>query len=154
VSNEPAWQRLLRLQISDPRINNFYMLPNVLNRINVPPDLYSHIGLVTAPTVRTMLDYVNFLSGEGGYPKQVPWEPDGFTIWRALSGIFMSNATGRVRLLVADAQKPERERKVFFKTEMFVLARNPNIDPFSKAAVDQIRTGIKTGRLFGTVAMI
>ncbi len=152
VATEPVWQRLLRMQISAPGPNDFCMLPDILKRIMVPNDMFAAVGLITAPSVRTMLDFVNFLTGEGGLPKQVPWDPDGFIIWRALSGIFMSNAAGRVRLLVADV--PNRDGKVFFKTEMFVLSRNPNIDPFSKGALDLLRKQISAGSPLGQIELV
>jgi len=147
-----AWMRLLRRQLSDPRANDFQMLPDVLKSIVCPPDLYPAIGLVTPPTVRTLLDYVQFLTGEGPYPRQVPWNEDGFIIWRALSGIFMSNAIGRLRLMIGDAPAPGT--KVFFKTEVFVLERNPNIDLFARDAVLQLRAQMKAGVLKGTVELM
>ncbi len=150
--SEPAFLRLLRLQLTDSKTNNFFMLPDVLRRIPAPADLFAAVGLVAPPPIRTFLDYVNFLTGEGGWAKQVPWSPDGFTIWRALSGIFVSNASGRLRLLVGDALN--RGEKVFFKTEVFVLERNPDIDLFSRTAIQTIRSQMKAGVLVGKVAII
>lgn len=147
-----AWIRLLRMQLSDPRANDFQMLPDVLRLIPCPPDLYKTIGLVTPPGVRTLLDYVQFLTGDGPYPAQVPWNDDGFIAWRALSGIFMSNATGRLRLMVGETSAPQT--KVFFKTEIFVLDRNPNIDVFAQGAVDTLRGQLQAGTLNGAIELM
>jgi hypothetical protein len=147
-----SWERLLRRQLSDPRSNDFLMLPDVLRAIPCPPDLYKHVGLVTPPSVRSFLDYVNFLTGESGNKAQVPWNPDGFIIWRALSGILISQAQGRVRLMIGDTPKPEG--KVFFKTEIFVLDRNPNIDTFSQQAVQALRAQLKSGAVKGTIELM
>lgn len=149
-----AWERLLRRQLSDPGTNDFQMLPDVLRLIPCPADLYTAVGVVTPPQVRTLLDYVNFLTGERPNPpyEGVPWNDDGFIIWRALSGIFMSNAIGRVRLMIGDAPNPGS--KVFYRTEIFVLDRNPNIDVFALGAVHQLRTQLKAGVLKGTVELM
>jgi hypothetical protein len=64
----------------------------------------------------------------------------------------MSNATGRVRLMIGDERVPQE--RVFFKTEVFVLERNPNIDLFAKQAVHQIRIQMKSGALKGTVELM
>ena len=151
-SDGASWVRLLRRQWTDPRVNDYQMLPDVLNSIPCPRELYAAVGLVTPPGVRTLLHYVQFLTGDGPYPAQVPWPQGGFIIWRALSGIFMSNATGRLRLMIGDAPAPGT--KVFFRTEVFVLDRNPNIDLFSKQAVHEIRTQMKSGALKGTVELM
>jgi hypothetical protein len=153
-ASEPAFVRLLRLQISAPNSNDFCMLPDVLKRIPAPADLFAAVGLVTPPTVKSMLDYVSFLTGDGDYRgrAQVPWREDGFIIWRALSGIFVSQASGRVRLLVGDA--PDPSKKVFFKTEIFVLERNPNIDPFSKTAIQTLRAQMKAGTIPGQIELV
>jgi hypothetical protein len=150
-SDGAAWKRLLRRQLSDPRENDFQMLPDVLKKILCPPDLYAEVGLITPPAVRTLLDYAQFLTGAGDYPAQIPVE-DGFIIWRALSGIFMSNAMGRVRLMVGEAPTPGT--KVFFRTEVFVLDRNPKIDVFARGAVQRIRAQMKMGGLKGTVELM
>lgn len=149
-----AWERLLRRQLTDPGTNDFQMLPDVLRAIPCPADLYTAIGVVTPPGVRTLLDYVNFLTGERPNPpyQGVPWNDDGFIIWRALSGIFMSNAVGRVRLMIGDAPRPET--KVFYRTEVFVLDRNPNIDVFATGAVQQLRSQMSTGIVKGTVELM
>ncbi len=152
--SQPAWHHLLHLQLSDPKTNNFYMLSDILRRIAVPNDMFAEVGLVTGPAIETMLDYVNFITGDGGRTPQVevPWDPDGFVIWRTLSGISMSNATGRVRLLAADV--PNRDAKIFFRTEVFVLSRNPGIDEFSKAALDTLRGQIRSGAVVGQIELI
>lgn len=149
-----AWQRLQRRQIGAPGTNDFQMLPDVLRAIPCPPGLYAAVSLVTPPGVRTMYEYVGFLTGDKGlgYVAQVPWSDDGFIVWRALSGIFMSNARGRVRIMLGDVAAPGE--KVFFRTEVFVLDRNPNIDMFSREAIGALRTRIKSGALPGKIELM
>ena len=150
-SGQAAFLRLLRLQLQDPRTNDFVTLNNVMKRLAVPQDLFKAVGLVTPPGVRTLADLVGHLTGEAG-PAKVPWQPDGFVIWRALSGILMQQATGRVRLLIGDAPAPGE--KVFYKTEMFVLDRNPHIDPWSRGAVQALRAQITAKSIPGRVEML
>lgn len=149
IGGDPAWLRLLRHQLGDPHANDFQMLPDVLKLIPCPPDLYKAVGLVTPPRVLTLLDYLQFITGDGpGYARQVP-AGDAFVLWRAFSGIFMSNAKGRVRLLVGTVPNPQE--KVFFVTEIFVLDRNPEIDMFAKGAVQQVRAQLRAGVIPGTI---
>ena len=50
-------------------------------------------------------------------------------IWRALSGIFAANATGKVSFWIGGGVN---ESKVFVVTELKVLLRNPHVDPVVK----------------------
>lgn len=147
-----AWVRLLRGQLGDPWQNDYQMLPDVLRQITCPTDLFKAVGLVTPPQIVTLLDFVQYLTGDGPWPAKVPWQPDGFTIWRVLSGIFMSNATGRVRILVGDVTDPAS--KVFFRTEIFVLERNPAIDIHARGAIHTLRQRIKSGLVPGRIELV
>ena len=62
--------------------------------------------------------------------RNVPWQPDGFTIWRALSGIFAANAVGKVSFLIGGGIT--RDTKVFAATEVGVLMRNAKVDAITK----------------------
>jgi hypothetical protein len=73
----------------------------------------------------------------------MPWKDNGFTIWRALSGIYASNAVGKVYMYVGSGITKE---KVLAATEIGVLARNPNVDPVSLEMIRYIQHCIRTRR--------
>src|SRR5690349_5361192 len=76
---KPAWKEIADSKQTLPNVSSKETLPDVLARI-VPPDT----------PFPTLLHYTVDVE------RQVPWKPDGFTVWRALSGIFAANAVGAV----------------------------------------------------------
>ena len=111
---KPAKKELDELKKTAPEIANKELLPDVLGRIQAAGT--EHVSL---------LAYVEAVE------KQVPWFGDGYTLWRALSGIYVSNAVGRVSFYIGSEVSIDR-KKVFAATEISVLARNPNVDALSK----------------------
>src|SRR5579863_1728160 len=95
-----------------PQVAAKETLPDVLARINSPNKSFV-----------SLLAYVQDLE------RRVPWRPDGFTLWRALSGIFAANAVGAVSFSVASGVTKD---KVFAATELGILTRNPNVDALTK----------------------
>lgn len=110
---KPMWKEIADYKRAHPEVADKQMLPDVLARIPVPGS--RHVNL---------LAYVQDLE------HHVPWRPDGFTVWRALSGIFASNATGAVSFQIGSGV--EAGKKVFAATEASVLSRNPNVDATTK----------------------
>jgi len=110
---KPMWKEIADYKRAHPEVADKQMLPDVLARVPVPGSRHG-----------SLLVYVQDLE------RQVPWQPDGFTVWRALSGIFASNATGAVSFQVGSGVTPGQ--KVFAATEASVLARNPNVDATTK----------------------
>ena len=110
---KPMWKEIADYKRSHPELSQKQMLPDVLARILVPGTGYL-----------SLMAYVQDVE------RQVPWQPDGFTVWRALSGIFASNATGPVSFQIGSGV--EAAHKVFAATEASVLARNPNVDGTTK----------------------
>jgi len=104
---KPMWQEIEDLKRANPQLWDKQTLPDVLSRIAVP-------------------GFANLLLWVKHLESRVPWTPDGFTLWRALSGIFAANAVGAVSFQVGSGVKADE--KVFAATEIYVLARNPNID--------------------------
>lgn len=74
---------------------------------------------------------------------QVPRNPDHFTLWRALSGIFAHNAIGRVSCYIGSKVDPTT--KVFAATEVSVLLRNPNIDETTRDLLAYYQRCIRRG---------
>jgi hypothetical protein len=113
---KPMWKELADLRLKLPN-QDFELLPEVLNRLPPPPGvagtLKSHVELLT-------------------HPSRMAWTDNGFIIWRALSGIYASNAKGKVWVYVGSAVN---DQKVLAATELGVLSRNPAIDPVSREVI-------------------
>lgn len=109
-----AWEEIAQLK-DRGALPGLFTLPDVLTSVAVPGTGH-----------RSLLDYTQAVC------KAVPWEDDGFIIWRALSGIFASQAQGRVSFYIGAGISPDTNdvarRRVFAVTELRVLARNPCID--------------------------
>ena len=114
---KPAKVELEELKKSSREIASLEMLPDVLARV-----------AATGTAYESLLAYAESVE------KQVPWFEDGYTLWRALSGIYASNAVGRVSFYIGSQVSIER-RKIFAVTEVPVIARNPNVDSLSKDAL-------------------
>jgi hypothetical protein len=110
---KPVWKEIADLKRTDPQVAMKETLPDVLARINSPDKSFANL-----------LAYVQDLE------RRIPWKPDGFTVWRALSGIFAANAVGAVSFYIASGVT--KDDKVFAATELAILARNPNVDALTK----------------------
>ena len=84
----------------------------------------------------------NLLAYVQDVERQVPWRPDGFTLWRALSGVFASNASGAVSFQVGSGVGSD---KVLVATELSVLSRNPNVDAITRDLVAYYRRYAQNG---------
>jgi hypothetical protein len=109
---KPVWREIEEMKRTRPELADKELLPDVLARIPAPGG--SHASL---------LAYAQAVE------RQVPWKPDGFIVWRALSGIFAANAVGPVSFQIASGVSGE---KVFAATELWVLLRNPKIDALTR----------------------
>lgn len=110
---KPVWQEIAELKRNHPELAGLELLPDVLARIGVPGTRHASL-LVYAQHVE----------------RAVPWKPDGFIVWRALSGIFAANAVGRVSFQIG--RGVSQEEKVFAATELWVLLRNPKVDALTR----------------------
>ncbi|WP_293802187.1 hypothetical protein [uncultured Bosea sp.] len=119
---KPIWRELEELKATYPA-GSFTILPDVLERIAISG---SH---------GTLKRYVQAIEAK------VPWMPDGFTIWRALSGIYASNARGKVFFSVGSGVD---RGKVLAATEIAVLSRNPHLDPQTRDIVAWLQKCIAT----------
>lgn len=124
---KPMWQEIADYKRAHPEVAQKQMLPDVLARIMVPGTGYPNLMV-----------YVQNVE------RQVPWQPDGFTLWRALSGIFASHATGAVSFQVGSGFAASE--KVFAATEASVLARNPNVDATTKDLLAYFQRCIQSGQ--------
>lgn len=88
-----AWEEIAELK-DRGALAGLSTLPDVLARIAVPGTGH-----------RSLLDYTQAVC------KDVPWEDDGFIIWRALSGIFASQAQGCVSFYIGAGISPRHERR-------------------------------------------
>jgi hypothetical protein len=109
----PAWREVADLKRSMPQMADKRTLPEVLAGIGLAGQRY-----------KTLHEWALAID-----PLK-PWNENGFITWRALSGIFASQATGAVSFYVGSGVS--RVDKVFAATEVAVLARNPNVDALTR----------------------
>lgn len=107
---QPAWKEIADFKRRHPELSSKETLPDVLARLPVPGTTY--------PSLLALVQDV-----------EQPWRPDGYAVWRALSGIFASNAEGSVSFQIGSGVGAE---KVFAATELAVLLRNPKVDGVTK----------------------
>jgi hypothetical protein len=122
---KPVWRELDELRKKSTE-QNFQLLPDVLHRLPPPPG---------APG--SLKTYVEALTDQS----RMPWRDNGFIIWRALSGIYASNAVGKVYVYAGSGITKE---KVLAITEINVLARNPNIDAVSLEIIRYLQNCVRT----------
>jgi len=110
---KPTWNEVAEFKRNHPEFARKETLGEVLALIKAPgsghPNLLSYIQDVE---------------------RRVPRLPDSFTLWRALSGIFASNATGAVSFYIGSGI--DAKDKVFAVTELSVLSRNQKVDAATK----------------------
>jgi hypothetical protein len=123
----PAWQEIAEMRRQMPQLATKSMLPEVLEKI----DLAGH-------PFATLLNWAKSLDN------LQPWNHNGFVGWRALSGIFASNATGAVSFVVGSGIT--KATKVFAATEVSVLARNPNVDETTRDLLAYYQRCIAAGK--------
>lgn len=114
----PNWRELQSYQAKRPGIVE--TLHDVLRTLPAPP-----------PHVGTLQSYAEKLAAD---EKRTNGSRAERVIWRALSGIFASNAQGTVWFLVGSHVDPNT--KVFALTEVHVLRRNPDISRVSKSILE------------------
>ena len=110
---KPMWNEVKEFKLKNPEFAQKETLGEVLARIKDPASGYP-----------TLLSYIEDVE------RQVPRQPDSFTLWRALSGLYASNAVGAVSFYIGSGI--DAKDKVFAVTELPVLARNPNVDATTK----------------------
>jgi hypothetical protein len=111
----PMWRQIEADKRRNPQLREKETLPEVLRRVPAPGTRFASLSA-----------YVS------DHEPKVPKRPDGDTIWRALSGIFASNAVGAVSFQVGDHVTPD---KVLVSTELSALARNPSVDALTRDLV-------------------
>jgi hypothetical protein len=105
-----VWKELADLKRTNVAVKAKETLPDVLARLPVPGTTY--------PSLLAFVEDVEH-----------PWQPDGFIVWRALSGIFASNAEGAVSFQIGAGIEPSR---IFSAEELPDLLKDPNVDAVTK----------------------
>jgi hypothetical protein len=121
----PMWRELESFQRKNP--GTIQILPDVLRKIPAPPGSRG-----------TLKDHVDGLTA-----KVSPG--DQLIIWKALSGIFASNAEGTVYFSVGSGV--DSNTKVFPSTEISVLARNKNISIEARQMVEYYQRCVREKRV-------
>ena len=123
----PIWKELEYFKLTHPEAAHKTLLPEVLARIQTPGQPHP-----------TLLSWAKALDS------LVPWQSNGFIAWRALSGIFASNATGAVSFEIGSGVLASE--KVFAATEVWVLMRNPKIDAMTRDILAYYERCIRSGK--------
>jgi hypothetical protein len=105
-----VWKELADLKRTNAAVKSKDTLLDVLARLPVPGTPYS-----------SLLAFVQDVDH--------PWQPDGFLVWRALSGILASNAEGAVFYQIGAGIEPSR---VFAAAELPGVLRDPSVDAVTK----------------------
>ncbi len=124
---KPAWREVEDLKLRYSHLRGRKTLPEVLRGI----------GLIGQP-------FPNLLDWAQSLDSLVPWNENGFIGWRALSGIYASNAVGSVTFVVGSGIT--RADKVFAATEVSVLLRNPDIDATTRDLLEYYQRCIRQKR--------
>lgn len=111
----PMWREISVMKRNNSQLADKEILPDVLARIAAPGTRFG-----------TLLAYVEDVE------RQVPWQPDGFDMWCALSGIYASHASGAVSFQIGSDVTAS---KVFAHTEADAIAANPHVDARTKDLV-------------------
>ena len=123
----PVWQELEQLRRTKRDIATKILLPDVLANIKTPAQVHP-----------TLLAWAKALDN------LVPWKENGFIVWRALSGIYASNARGTVSFYIGSGVI--RDEKVFAATELPVLLRNPKVNAVTKNVLAYYQRCIRNGQ--------
>lgn len=115
-----VWKEIEEERTSSGRLANKTTLHDVLKDIDIINSPY-----------KNLLCWAEYIDQK--YPGNL-WKSNGYVVWRALSGIFASNAQGAVSFMMGYGVSA-KNKKVFAVTEVHVLDRNPNIDQTTRDAV-------------------
>lgn len=129
------WQEIDDLKRKSRDLARKETLGDVLARIELPET--SHLSL---------LSYFQDLQSK------VPAKPDGFMLWRVVSGIFASQAEGAVSFQIGAGLSAEG--KVFAATELGVLSRNPKVNETTRDLLAYFQRCIKNGDTSINVGLI
>lgn len=124
---KPAWKEIAEWKTSLPQLATKKTLPEVLEQIPVAGQAH--------PTLLAWVQSLDDLA---------PWAENGFIAWRAVSGIFASNAIGAVSFVIGSGIS--RANKVFAATEVAVLSRNPHIDEITRDLLQYYQRCLSAGK--------
>jgi hypothetical protein len=124
---KPAWKEIAEWKESLPQLATKKTLPEVLETISIAGQQH--------PTLLAWVKSLDDLQ---------PWNENGFIAWRAVSGIFASNAVGAVSFVIGSGIS--KSNKVFAATEISVLSRNPNIDEITRDLLQYYQRCLAAGK--------
>ena len=121
------WQEISDLKRTNPQTKDKETLPDVLSRISVPGKPFPNLLL-----------YVQIWSGESpGSPMGSPY-----------GGLYLESLQPTQCVPFHSRLAPaSRQMKVFAATEVYVLARNPNLDAATRGLLDYYLRCAKSGKV-------
>ena len=132
---KPAWKEVEEWRLRAPQMSTKRTLNEVLQSIELRGSAF-----------------VNLLHWVQSLDSLQPYKDNGFIAWRAVSGIYASNAEGKVSFVIGSGIT--RAAKVFAATEMSVLMRNPRVDETTKDLLEYYKRCIDEGRPNLNVSLI
>jgi hypothetical protein len=124
--NKAAWQEINEMKRTNAVLARKQTLHDVIQALPAPGTPH-----------RSLLAYAEHVADS------VP-DVDQNILWRALSGIYASNAHGAVSFYVGSGVS-KADRKVFAQTEVAVIERNPNVDSLTRDAIAYYKRCVMTG---------
>jgi hypothetical protein len=126
----PVYRKIHTMRLSDPSLAQKRTLNDVIGKLPAPGSGF--------PNLLAYADHVDEqLQTDGVRPAE------RVLIWRALSGIYASNARGAVSFVIGEGVSREA-LKVFALTEMHVIERNPNVDAISRDMIAYLKRCVLT----------
>lgn len=124
---KPAWKEIEDWKRTLPQLATKKTLPEVLGTITINNQSFHNL-----------LQWIQSLDS------LQPWKDNGFIAWRAVSGIFASNAKGSVSFVIGSGIT--RAEKVFAATEISVIIRNPNVDDTTRDLLEYYQRCLASGK--------
>jgi len=126
----PVYRKLQTMKLTEPSLSQKKTLNDVLGTLSAPGTKF--------PSLLAYAEHVDQQVREDG-----AGPAERMLVWRALSGIYASNARGAVSFLLGDGVSREA-LKVFALTEIHVLERNRGVDSITREMVAYLKTCVLT----------
>jgi hypothetical protein len=129
-ASTPVYRKLQTMKLTEPSLSQKKTLEDVIGTLPAPGTKF--------PSLLAYAEHVDQQVKKDGVGRA-----ERNLIWRALSGIYASNARGAVSFLLGDGVSREA-LKIFALTEIPVLERNPYVDSITREMIAYFKTCVLT----------
>jgi hypothetical protein len=126
----PVYRKIQAMKLADPSLATKKTLNEVLEALPAPDTVHTN-----------MLAYADHVDNVVSRDKVAAREQ--ILIWRALSGIYASNARGAVSFIIGAGVSTDA-LKVFALTEIHVLMRNSRVDAVTREMAEYLKRCVLT----------